>query len=184
MRGKRHGKVTANSEYASLDEAAVALEQLGPADRIRLQQLARNRLYGLNTQWEDLLQEALTRILEGTRKWPRNVPIIAFIAGVMKSLASEYWQQQHQIRSHIQTSPPVSTEPGIERAAAAKAELQAIEAYFGDDDEGWVVAIARADGCSPEEIQAMFNFTSTEYDSTLKRIRRKINQYKRKGAEQ
>lgn len=176
--------MTAESEYASPDEAAAALERLGPADRIRLRALARNRLYGLNSRWEDLLQEALTRILEGTRKWPRNVPIIAFVAGVMRSLAGEYWKEQRQIRSDTQTSPAINTAPRLEGAAEAKAELKAIEAYFGDDDEGWVVATARAEGCSPEEIQNMFNFTSMQYDSTLKRIRRKINQYKKKGAEQ
>jgi RNA polymerase sigma-70 factor (ECF subfamily) len=91
MTGRDHRKVAAESDYATPDEAAVALEQLGPAGRIRLEKIARNRLRGLNTEWEDLLQEALTRILEGSRKWPRNLPIINFVAGVMKSLASERW---------------------------------------------------------------------------------------------
>ena len=112
--------MTAESEHASPDEAAIALEQLGPADRIRLQQLARNRLYGLNSQWEDLLQEALARILDGTRKWPRNVPIIAFVAGVMRSLAGEYWKEQRQIRSDDQTGSAISDDPDPERTAVAK----------------------------------------------------------------
>ena len=32
--------------------------------------------------------------MEGTRKWPRELPIIDFMAGVMKSLANEYWKQR------------------------------------------------------------------------------------------
>ena len=126
----------------------------------------------------------MARILDGTRKWPRNVPIIVFVAGVMRSLAGEYWKEQRQIRFDDQTGSAISADHGPERTASAKAELKAIEAYFGDDDEGWFVAMARADGYSPEEIQHMFNFTSTRYDSTLKRIRRKINEYKKKGADQ
>lgn len=173
--------MAAESEYATADEAAVALEQLGPGGRIRLEKIARNRLRGLNTEWEDLLQEALTRILEGSRKWPRNLPIINFVAGVMKSLASERWQQQS--RSYNEESLSESN-PGPEKEAEAREELKAIEAQFGDDDEGLAVVMARAEGYSPEEIQNMFNLTPTQYDSTLKRIRRRLDQYKKKGAEQ
>ena len=173
--------MTAELEYASPEEAAAALEQLGPADRIRLQKLARSRLHGLNAQWEDLLQEALTRILEGTRRWPRDVSLINFVAGVMRSLASENWHQQS--RSHSQESGSES-HPGPEKEAEARAEIKAIEDHFGDDDTALAVVMARFEGYSPEEIQTMFTLTSTEYDSTLKRIRRKIDDYKKKGAEQ
>ena len=38
---------------------------------------------------EDLLQEALTRALEGRRTCKRGTPFVPFICGVMKSLASE-----------------------------------------------------------------------------------------------
>ena len=176
--------MTAQSEYATPEEAAAALEKLGQADRIRLKFLARNRLYGQNTDWEDLLQEALTRILEGTRKWPRDVPIIAFIAGVMRSMAGEYRKQQRQMRSDAETMPLASSNPGPDSEAEAKAEIKAIEGHFGDDDDALAVVMARFEGHSPEETQAMFNLTKTRYESTLKRIRRKIDQYKKKGAEQ
>jgi RNA polymerase sigma-70 factor (ECF subfamily) len=176
--------VTAEPEHATPEEAAAALEKLGQADRIRLRSLARNRLYGQNSDWEDLLQEALTRILEGTRKWPRDVPLIAFIAGVMRSLAGEYRKQQRQARSEAETTPLVSTNPGPDNEAEARAEIKAIESHFGDDDDALAVVMARFEGYSPEEIQAMFNLTETRYDSTLKRIRRKIEEYKKKGAEQ
>lgn len=168
-------------EYVSPDEAAVAFEQLQPVDMVRLGNIARNRLRGLNTDWEDLLQEALTRILEGTRKWPRHVSIIAFLAEVMRSLASEQWQRQSRSKAK---ENPSSINPGPENASEAKAELNNIESFFNDDDEVLAVIMARAEGCSPEEIQNMFKLTSTQYDSTLKRIRRKLDHYKKKGAEQ
>jgi len=173
--------VAVEPEYASVDEAAVALEQLRPADMLRLEKISQNRLRGLNTEWKDLLQETLTRILEGTRPWPRHVPIIAFIAGVMKSLASEYWKHQAHSIAELATS---SNNPGPEGAIEAKAALKSVEMLFNDDDQGLAVVMAKAEGYSPEEIQEMFSFTQTQYDSTLRRIRRRLNEYKMNGAKQ
>jgi RNA polymerase sigma factor (sigma-70 family) len=177
-------KVTTVSEYVSPDDAAAALEALGTADRIRLELIARNRLHSSSDAWTDLLQEAVKRILEGTRKWPRGVPLVAFVAEVMRSLASEYKRQQRQIQPENPTNSPISDNPGPDREAEARAEIRAIEDHFGDDDQALAVVMAKFEGYSPEEIQDMFSLTSTQYDSTLKRIRRKVDDYKRKGAEQ
>jgi RNA polymerase sigma-70 factor (ECF subfamily) len=175
--------VTAEPEYATPEEAAEALEKLGQADRLRIESLARNRLYGNDSEWEDLLQEALTRILEGTRRWPRDLPIVAFIAGVMRSLASER-RKQRRYSSEEEASQVADGNPGPEQQAAARAEIQALENHFGDDDEALEVLMGKFDGLTPAEIQTIFDLTKTQYDSTLKRIRRKIEDYKKKkGAE-
>ena len=176
--------MTAEPEYATPEEAAAALENLGEADRIRLAMLARSRLHGESGAWEDLLQEALKRILDGTRKWPRGLPIIAFVAGVMRSLAGEYRKQQRQSGASAESLPLADSNPGPDSHAETKSEIEAIENHFGDDEDALAVIMARFEGYSPEEIQAMFSMTKTRYDSTLKRIRRKIDDYTRKGAEQ
>jgi DNA-directed RNA polymerase specialized sigma24 family protein len=90
---------------------------------------------------------------------------------------------QQQSRSYNEESLSENN-PGPEKEAGAREELKAIEAQFCDDDEGLAVVMARAEGYSPEEIQKMFNLNPTQYDSTLKRIRRRLDQYKKKGAEQ
>jgi DNA-directed RNA polymerase specialized sigma24 family protein len=102
----------------------------------------------------------------------------------MRSLAGEYRKQQPQTRSEAETTVLPSSNPGPGNEAEARAEIKAIESHFGDDDDALAVVMARFEGYSPEEIQAMFNLTKTRYDSTLKRIRRKIEEYKKKGAEQ
>ena len=104
-------KVSVEPEYASPDEAATALAALAPADRIRLEKIARNRLQGPSNAWEDLLQEAIRRILEGTRKWPRNVSLIVFVAEVMRSLASDYRRQQQQFRPDDPAKELISGNP-------------------------------------------------------------------------
>ena len=177
-------KVSAEPDLASPEEAAAALAALTPADRIRLEKLARNRLRESGDAWEDLLQEAIKRILDKTRKWPRHVPLVAFVAEVMRSLASEYRRQQQQFRPDNLAKEPVSGNPGPDREAEARSEMKAIEDYLDDDDQALAVAMAKFEGYSPEEIQTMFTLTSTQYDSTLRRIRRKMEEYKKKGAVQ
>src|SRR5260221_4597167 len=50
----------------------------------RLAQLRARTVPGLD--WEELLNEALLRALDGARVWPREVPLVAFLAGIMRSL--------------------------------------------------------------------------------------------------
>jgi hypothetical protein len=74
-------------------ETARALGLVTNLELLRLKTLARWYARGLppDVTWEDLLQEALTRILVGKRVVPAGVPTLAFIAGVMRSLKSAHW---------------------------------------------------------------------------------------------
>src|ERR1700683_5123414 len=64
-------------------------------DLVRLKVIAQLHARGLppDIGWADLLQEAFTRFLEGTRVKPDGVPMVAFLAGVMRSLREQYWRQ-------------------------------------------------------------------------------------------
>ena len=44
--------------------------------------------------WSDLLHEAVLRALAGARPWPPGVPLLAFLAGVMRSLCDEQWRRR------------------------------------------------------------------------------------------
>src|ERR1700746_175329 len=71
---------------ASTEAVAEALAALTPSDPVRLKRLAQLRarlLPGL--EWDELLNEALLRALDGSRRWPEGVPLVAFIAGIMRS---------------------------------------------------------------------------------------------------
>ena len=43
--------------------------------------------------WDDLLQEAFTRVLIGTRRQPEGVTMVALLAGIMRSLRAEHWRR-------------------------------------------------------------------------------------------
>ena len=121
-------------------ETALALRLVTELELLRLKTLARWYARGLppDVTWEDLLQEALTRILVGKRQVPEGVATVAFVAGVMRSLRSEHWQrverttaQDRLRRSKRSTSAQRQSEladsaPGPDRAVLAQQELAAI----------------------------------------------------------
>jgi RNA polymerase sigma-70 factor (ECF subfamily) len=178
------------TSHASPDEAAAVLEQLVPVERLRLERIARNRARGLRLiEWQDLLQTAIERVLAGTRPWPRNLPFLTFMAGVMRSIANEYWGRQAREQDTIREadaalsvddspngvlSAAASDDPSPEDAVQAKQELAAVEALFTEDPEAWAIVMASAEGYSPAEIQNEFDMTPTQYDSARKRIRRRV----------
>lgn len=192
----------APDDHASIDEAVAALEQLGTADKVRLEKIARNRVRGLrHVDWTDVLQEAVARIIEGTRKWPRQVPLISFLAGVMRSIANEHWEQHSRttaagIVSEVDAQPFGETvsggiveavpsgNPGPDRELEAKRELEAIEELFTDDEDALAIVMARAEGYSPAEIQKDFDMNPTQYASALRKIRRRLLRYGTEEAEQ
>ena len=63
---------------ATLSQAEVVktLKALTDGDKTALMKIA--RAYATKTSYghEDLFQEAICRILSGTRAWPRNVPVV------------------------------------------------------------------------------------------------------------
>ena len=138
---------------------------------LRLKTVARLHARGLppDVGWEDLLQEALTRMLTGARRIPEGIAPVAFIAGIMRSLKSEHWKRFGAARRRRNAATSYRT-PG--RSLIAAEELQAIEQLFADDPEALRIIDALGEGLAPEQIRATLSLTKTEYDSARKRIRR------------
>jgi hypothetical protein len=69
-------------------DVGAALAALSEEDLLRLRAIARLRARSLpgGMSWSDLLHEAVLRALTGARPWPPGVPLLAFLAGVMRSL--------------------------------------------------------------------------------------------------
>lgn len=175
-------------EHASTAEVIEALDALAPEDLIRLRQLAKLRASSLVVMdWEDLLSEAVRRVLEGSRHWPRDVPFLAFMAQTMRSIASEERREALITIAEAdlgwdegQTSPMSdlsSTDIDPAREVEARQVLSAIEALFEDDQPALAVLHGFALGLSPEEIQLENGLTQTQYASTQRRIRRALARF-------
>src|SRR5215471_8104750 len=78
------------------DDIARAIHSLSDADLVRLKALAQLWVRGLprGFSWSDVLHEATARALDGSRKWPRGIPILAFLSGVMRSICEDQWRRE------------------------------------------------------------------------------------------
>src|SRR3974390_1684283 len=85
------------AEEPSRDVAA-ALGAMSNAELLRLNALARLWTRGMpgTLSWADVLQEAIARALDGSRKWPPGVPILAFLSGVMRSICDDQWRRERR----------------------------------------------------------------------------------------
>lgn len=69
-------------------EVQVAIRDLSEADYVRLRQAGKALEKVCRLSADDLLHEAITRVLDGTRKIPRTEKFLAVLYMAMKSIAS------------------------------------------------------------------------------------------------
>jgi RNA polymerase sigma factor (sigma-70 family) len=167
---------------------ALEMGLVSTADLLRLKVIARLQARGLPPEigWSDLLQEAFTRVLDGSRRHPDGVPMVAFVAGIMRSLREQYWRaarrgarQSRKLLAEIEiTGTPepelLDPEPSPERRAMALQEMAALNQLFADDEPARHIIAGLYEGWTPEEICAARGISKVDYDSTRRRIRRAL----------
>jgi DNA-directed RNA polymerase specialized sigma24 family protein len=169
-------------------QTALALDLVSQMDLLRLKAIARVYARGLPPEvtWEDLLQEALTRVIVGSRRRPEGITTVAFVAGILRSLRAEHWRRatresggddilridhEHDDSLALALSDPT---PGPERALSARQELIAIRQLFADDPTASKIIEGLGEGFSAEQIRRSTGLSKTDYDSARKRIRRAL----------
>jgi RNA polymerase sigma-70 factor (ECF subfamily) len=158
------------------------------ADLMRLKVIARLQARGLPPEvgWSDLLQEAFTRVLDGSRRHPDGVPTVAFVAGIMRSLREQYWRtarrgarQARKLLAELEIADTLEPElldpePSPERRAIALQEMAALNELFADDEPARQIIAGLYEGATPEEICMARGISKVDYDSTRRRIRRAL----------
>lgn len=158
------------------------------ADLLRLKVIARLQARGLPPEigWSDLLQEAFTRVLDGSRRHPDGLPMVTFVAGIMRSLREQYWRaarrgarQARKLLAELEiTDAPepelLDPEPSPERRAIAQQEMAALQQLFADDEAALQLIDGLYEDLTPEEICVAHGMSKVDYDSTRRRIRRAL----------
>lgn len=162
-----------------------ALAGLSETDLLRLQALARLRGRALpqGLGWSDLLHEALARALDGSRQWPPGVPLLAFLAGVMRSICDEIWRRRRREAELVtfdediqgEGRQTVSPAPDQERVLAACEAIAAIYRLFAGDGTALRIISGLEGGLSAEDIRTAHGLSSQEYDSARRRMRRALH---------
>jgi DNA-directed RNA polymerase specialized sigma24 family protein len=149
-------------------EAGAAIRALTAADKIALMKIA--RLYAKKTPYdhEDLLQEAMCRVLSGARAWPRGLEALPFLWGVVRSIAWEW-------RNETPDAMPDGADPaGEERRAIAGLDVAKIIALFDDDPAAQSIVRGMMEGARGAELQEASGLDKTDYESKRTKIRRRI----------
>ena len=180
---ERNTRIAEAVDHTTVD-AARAIHALPDTDLIRLKALARLWSRGLpgGIGWADVLNEAIVRVLDGSRPWPRHVPLLAFLSGVMRSICDDFWRKARRellVRNGDQCAPRVPAEeataaPDPERTLAAAQALAEVDRLFASDPGALKIIAGLAEGLTPGEICRTYGMTELEYDTTRKRMRRKL----------
>lgn len=169
--------------YLSSDAFRHALTGLEEEDRLRLKRKADSFAYIVGMEPDDILHEAITRTLEGSRRCPADVEIVVYLGNAMRSIASE---QSRKAVSEVHAEATDDPRGGVSSydhsgpadAPASHTELYAVlarlESHFENDQEAYSVVWGLLDGSDPEEIRQRVGMSDTEYQTARRRVRRAI----------
>src|SRR5262245_59004734 len=134
-------------------------------DLLRLKSIARLYARGLppDVAWDDLLQEAITRVLTGKRVQPEGVPMVRFLGGIMRSLRADHVRRA---RHGFDRNDPLwldnaeddhfelellAPNADPERALIVAEELEKIRQLFADDALALQIIEGLAEGLAAEQ---------------------------------
>jgi DNA-directed RNA polymerase specialized sigma24 family protein len=148
--------------------AGAAIRAMSIADKTRLMKLA--CLYAKKTPYdhEDLMQEAMCRVLSGARVWPRHIAALPFLWGVVRSIAWE-WKKEF-----IEREADATDFAGEERRAIASLDVVKVLALFDDDPAAQIIVRGMMEGARGQELQQLSGLEKTDYESKRTKIRRRI----------
>jgi DNA-directed RNA polymerase specialized sigma24 family protein len=160
--------------------------------------VAAKRLLGsLNIEPNDLLGEAIFRILIGKRQLNRSVTIEANLFWVMKSIASS-WHKRRKRKPEVSLEELLATDdeasgdvlevllisnddraPSPEEELAYKQELDALQAVFADRPDAQMVILGRAEGLKGAELAAFADLNASQLATVQRLISRRFAGYRR-----
>jgi RNA polymerase sigma-70 factor (ECF subfamily) len=172
------------SAYATVDEVAAELSRLSRSELQRMVLQAKTLIRGTDLEAKELINTVLERLLtrDGDRRrhWHRKETLAGCVYRTMKSIVRDHWRRL-QIPMHAinDSAAGLQSEPNPEVQLVARQELLEVLRTLDDSENTAAIALELASGHSPGEVKKRFGLSDTDYDSALKRIRRRILRYKR-----
>jgi len=179
---------------AGVRDIAMAIESLTPEELLRIRAFAIWRMRGLGRRshgkdHEDLMQEAVTRTIGGERRWnATGVSFAAHLLGAMRSISNHWageggddpalFAELDELAADGRRRNPVdriaADDPGPEAQLAIKQDLEAVERLFAADAAALRVIACLRRGLSGPAVQEAIGCSKTEYETIMKRIRRRL----------
>ena len=190
-----HGKTETSEEpvgrpvrsIRSREDIEEAIRTLPDAGWVRLRRIAAACCPGRPQDAEDLLQEAFTRAVAGSRQCPADVDVIAFLAETMHGIASDAAKSlaRHPERRAIALMTedglvvdPPDCRPNAEQALESDGEVkritQEVLARFEDDPVAQMMVEGIIEGMEGEELRSLVDLTTIAFASKRRLIRRRL----------
>lgn len=181
--------ISESNDRLTKAELEAALAAFQPADWQRAKIIASilgSGLTGLTA--DDLLQEALCKLLAGARVWPRSIHPLVVLKTVMHSIASN--ARKHNDLSPIDVSvvvDPVEIDADDKTPVAhgamtvtpedetsGKQQIAALYASLGGDEDLELLVVEWADGIRGTEARDELGWDEKKYDAVRKRLLRRL----------
>ena len=175
-------------QYATRTEVEAALNGLSDADYSKLMMIAasycrQRRLTFSACEPKELLNQAVLKTLECEegKRWNKRITMVRHLDRAMENISGHLVRERMKIVAfpdglrpknyESQASPPTDDEDDAEKVSAL------LKTIFGKDDLASEVFVLRAEGFCPADIQKRLSITLQEYETTNRRILRKISQF-------
>lgn len=183
-----------SDEYASIEESRTAIAALSDDDYIKLMVIAaffcRDRyLRRDQLEPEDLLDEAISRTLEGDRRWRRNrVSIVRHLDRCMESISGHAVAQEKAKTEMSEAifadgfdektqSPRSKQRADAEMRVLAIDQLEQIRSLFNGSPIAFQVLQLKAEGHTESEITLKLGIGKKGYEAARKKIERTMAAY-------
>lgn len=172
-----------DKKYASQHEVECALRNLTDEDIYRLEKAALF-LVGNNsiTNPRKILRETIKSALSGDRHWCTEVKFMTFLQQALRSNADNYHKKQRRMYRLLKAGnvgdegkSPEEKLLMYEHEVLVKKRYDEVWKIFKDDNVVESIFLGREEEMKPQEIMDTFDISKTEYNSALRRIRRKIS---------
>lgn len=192
---QRTSRRVPEEKAASIEEVETAIDSLTKRELWRLEQYAKRRIRGigrssLGRNYEDLLQQAVTDTLSGSRRWNKEaVDFTRHLVGAMRSISSHwrerfdpdeaYSESEAVLVSHVgRASNPMldvaSPIPDGRRVTEAKAAVERIERLVSGHPLASLIIDGLREGLTGPEIQKTLEISQKEYETAMKWLRRTV----------
>jgi len=183
-----------SNSFHDKDAVEQAVLALSEGELLRLRKFAVWRIRGLGRKArgrtsDDLLGEAITSILDGTRPWRKSIVFYVHLRGCVRSI-SNAWSQKNDIdmwfESEMKSSESEAKdgkvrlalemvqddEPNPEHRAHVRLQLERVHRLFPCGTTYRKIIDCWANGQNHAEAQAELGLSKNIYDAAVKRIRR------------
>lgn len=179
-------------KWLSAEELIAVYDGLSAADKFKLDRIDGVRRGGTSFKRGELLHKAMCGAIFGERRCPRDVPVMAFLAQTMRSMASHERERLartlplHEVPREGEATPAsTAIAKVIDAVAIAEMEhtarsadtVDTILALFKDDETAQLILLGWLDNCHGKALRDLTGLDQAGLDYAIRRIRVKMRKH-------